>query len=154
MAFQITLLRCTAEKQRVDKSGFIFGRWNCNGELKENTSIITPTILVKKSTPPPDGKYNYMHIATFNRYYFIEDIVSFYNNMWEIRAKCDVLYSYKTDILNSKCILDKAEEPSKSNLYLNDGSFVMESRKYNQVLKFPSGLPQNGYNILICAGGV
>lgn len=154
MAFQISLMRCTAEHERVDKSGYIYGSWVCEGELKENTSIIKPTILIKKSTPPPESKYNYMRIPAFGRYYFIEDIVSYYNNMWEIRAKCDVLYSHKTDVLNSKCILDKTEELSKANLYLDDGSFILDARKYNEVLQFPSGLPQQGYNILICAGGV
>lgn len=154
MSIQITLLRCTAEKERVDKAGYIYGSWSCNGELKENTSIIRPVILIKKTTPIPAGAYNYMKIGAFNRYYFIEDIVNVYNDMWEIRAKCDVLYSHKTDVLNSKCILDKTEEPSKANLYLDDGSFVLDARKYNEVLQFPGGLPQQGYNILICAGGV
>lgn len=152
---QITLLRCTAEKERVDKTAYIFGSWICDGSLKEDTSIITPVIEIEKNTPPMNNKYNYMQIPAFgNRYYFIEDISVTYNNRWRIRAKCDVLFTYKTDILNSKVIIDKTEEPGKANMYFDDGSFLMDCRKYNQVLKFPAGLPQEGYNILICAGGV
>lgn len=151
---QIILMRCTAEKERINKDGYIFGSWACEGSLKENTSVTNPTILIEKNTPPIDNKYNYMRIPAFNRYYHIEDIEVVYDKMWQIRAKCDVLYTYQTDILNSKVIIDKTEERSKSNLYFDDGSYVMDCRKYNQVLKFPSGLPQEGYNILICAGGI
>lgn len=154
MAFQIELMRCTAEKERVNKASHIIGSWICQGTLKEDTSIVNPTILIAKSTPPPDNKYNYMRINAFGRYYFIKDIEVQHNGMWLIRAKCDVLYTYQTDILNSKVIIEKTEEDDKANLYYDDGSFVMDSRKYNQVIEFPSGLSQNGYNILICAGGI
>lgn len=152
---QIKLMRCTAERERINKSGSIISTWTCEGDIKEDTSLVRPTILIKKNTPPQDTKYNYMRIEAFgNRYYFIEDIKVLYDGMWEIRAKCDVLFTYRNDILNSKCVIDKAQEAQKANLYFDDGSFVTESRKYNQVLKFPSGLPQEGYNILICAGGL
>lgn len=154
MSIQISLLRCTAERQRINKSGYISGSWICEGDIKENTSVMTPTIMLKKNTPPMDSKYNYMRIPAFGRYYYIEDIENVNDTFWIIRAKCDVLYTYRTDILNSRCILDKTEEPGKANLYYDDGSFVMDSRKYNQVLDFPYGLPEQGYNILICAGGV
>lgn len=151
---QIVLMRCNAEHERIDKSGYIHGSWICDGSIKDQTSIINPTFLIKKNTPPHKNNYNYMRIPEFGRYYYIEDIESVNDDMWLVKAKCDVLYSHLTDIMNSKCIIDKTEEPSKANLYLNDGSFVLDSRKYNQVLEFPSGLPQDGYNILICAGGV
>lgn len=155
MSFQITLMRCTAEPQRVNKSGYIHGTWTCEGSVKEQTSILRPSILIEKNTPPQDNDYNYLKISAFGgRYYFIEDIEVAYNGMWLITAKCDVLFSHRTDILNSKCILDKTEELKKSNLYFDDGSFIMDSRKYNKVMQFPYGLPQEGYNILICAGGV
>lgn len=151
---QITLYRCTAEKQRVNKADYMSGSWICQGTIKDETSIINPVITIEKDTPPQDNNYNYMYIGKFDRYYFIEDIEVIHNKFWRIRAKCDVLYSHQTDILNSKCIISKSEEGTKSNLYFDDGSFVMDSRKYNQVIEFPSGLSENGYNILICAGGI
>ncbi len=154
MSIQITLIRCTAEKERINKEPYFNGSWVCSGNLKDDTSIINPVIRIKKSTPPPNNNYNYMYIPAFNRYYFIEDITNESVDFWTVRAKVDVLQTYQTDILNSKVVIDKTEEPNKANLYFDDGSFVTESRKYNQVLKFPSGLPQQGYNILICAGGL
>jgi len=154
MSIQIELFRCTAESNRINKNAFMYGSWICEGNIKEDTSIIKPSILIEKNTPPQNNKYNYMKISAFNRYYFIDNIVCVNNNRWLIEARCDVLQTYKTDIFNTKCILDKTEEPSKANMYYNDGSFILDSRKYNNVLKFPSGLPEQGYNILICAGGL
>ena len=61
---------------------------------------------------------------------------------------------FKNDILNSECIIEKIENQSDSNLYFDDGSYVMDTRKYNEVIEFPNGLNENGSYILICAGGV
>lgn len=155
MSIQIKLMRCTAERERLNKTGYIHGSWLCEGNIKDDTNILRPSIVIEKNTPPQENKYNYMQVSAFGeRFYYIEDIEILYNGFWKITAKCDVLYTYRTDILNSRCILDKTEEPTKANLYLDDGSFVLDSRKYNQVLEFPNGLPQEGYNILICAGGL
>lgn len=153
MAFQIKLMRYTGENNRINKSLYIAGEYVLEGNLKEDTSIINPVILIQKTTPIPNGLYNYMYIGAFGRYYFIDDIKSIHNSMWEISAKVDVLYTYREDILNSKCIIDKSEGFATANVYLNDGSFVMDSRKYNEVLQFPSGLSEQGNNILICSGG-
>lgn len=153
MAFQIKLMRYTAENNRINKNPYIIGEWACNGTLRDGTSITEPVILIEKATPPQDNNYNYMWISAFKRYYFITDIKSVREGLWEIHATVDVLYTYRADILQSKCIINKSQDSSISNLYINDGSFVMDSHKYNQVKKFPTGLSSSGYNILICAGG-
>ena len=95
-----------------------------------------------------------MYIEEFDRYYFIDEIVSVRNKLWTIRASVDVLMSFRTDILESMIIADKIEDEVAANLYLDDGSFVMDSRMYNEVKEFPSGLNENGTYILICAGGL
>lgn len=151
---QIQLYRYTGENNRVDKSGMISGTYTMNGYLRDQSSAINPVIRIEKTTPPTTGGYNYMYISDFDRYYFITDIVAMREDLWEIHGKVDVLYTYSTDILNSRVIIDKTSDISKANLYLNDGSFVMDSHKYNEVKQFPTGLSTDGYNILICEGGV
>ena len=56
-------------------------------------------------------------------------------------------------IYSSEAIVEKVEAINE-NLYLNDGSFVMDTRKYNEIIEFPNGLNTNGEYVLICAGGV
>lgn len=154
MAFQLQLMRYVGEDNRIVKNSKISNTWTIQGTLKAETSVINPVIQIEKATAPMDTGYNYMYIPKFKRYYFIDDIISTRNSLWEIHARVDVLFTYAEDILNSKCIIDKTADESKANIYINDGSFVMDSHKFNQVKQFPYGLSDNGYNILICAGGV
>jgi hypothetical protein len=149
---QISLFTYTKEKERVNKTDFLTNRFPLNGYLKNETSVQEPVILIEK-TNPALYDYNYLYIEDFKRFYFITGIKQIRSNLWEISAKCDVLYSFMTDILANKCIIDKAENSPDANLYLNDGSFVTDSRKYNEVIPFESGLSLNGSYILICAGG-
>lgn len=107
-----------------------------------------------EKTNPVIYKYNYMYIGEFNRYYFIDEIINVSSNRWVIHASVDVLYSFKNDILLMECVIDKTESEINANLYLDDGSFVMDSRKYNEIKEFPNGLNNDGEYILICAGGV
>lgn len=150
---QINLFRCTAERNRVNKEGFITDRFTLNGTIKKATSTTNLIVEIEKSEIIP-YKYNYMYIEKFGRYYFIDDIISVANNRWEIRASCDVLFSFITDIYNMTAIIDKVENQNDANLYLDDGSFVMDTRLYNTVIEFDNGFNDDGEFILICAGGL
>lgn len=149
---QINLFTCTAERNRVNKNEYISNRFVLEGTLREATSAMNVEILIEK-TNPLAYNYNYMYIEEFKRYYYINDIKSYRNKLWIISATVDVLMSFSSDILSSGAIIDKAENENLSNLYLDDGSFVMDSRKYNEIKEFPNGLNENGSYILICAGG-
>ena len=147
---QISLFVCTAERNRVNKSDYITNRFVMNGTIKEPTSAMNLVIEIEKTNPV---SYNYMYVDEFKRYYFIDDIKSIGNNRWIITASVDVLFSFMTDIYNTTAIIDKVENEINGNLYLDDGSFVMDTRKYNEIKEFPNGLNENGSYILICAGG-
>lgn len=123
-----------------------------NGSIKKATSATDVVIEIQK-TNPLLSHYNYMYISEFDRYYYITDIINVSANRWEIHAHVDVLYSYREEILKCRAIIDKAESENAANLYLDDGSFVMDSRKYNEIKAFSSGFNDNGSYILICAGG-
>ena len=150
---QINLFTCNAERNRVNKSNYLSNRFVLDGFLRKATSALNIEIDVEK-TNPLLYKYNYMYIEEFGRYYFIDDIVSVRNKLWTIHATVDVLMSFSSDILSTECIIDKVENELVANVYLDDGSFVMDSRKYNEVKEFPNGLNETGQYILICAGGV
>lgn len=150
---QIDLFTCTAERNRVNKNAFLANRFTMDGTIKHQTSAMNVVIEIEK-TNPVIYNYNYMYIAEFKRFYFIDEITNVSNKRWIIRASVDVLFSFKNDILNMECVIDKIENENTANLYLDDGSFVMDARKYNEIKEFPSGLNENGSYILICAGGV
>lgn len=149
---QISLFTCNAERNRVNKSEFLTNRFVLDGSFRKSTSALNIEVDVQK-TNLLTYKYNYMYIDEFKRWYFIDEIISVRTNLWTIHATVDVLMSFRDDIYVSPAIIDKVENESVANLYLDDGSFVMDSRKYNEIKEFPSGLNENGQYILICAGG-
>lgn len=150
---QISLFTCTAENHRVDKSAYINNRFNLDGTLRNESSVIDPVILIEKSNPAK-YHYNYMYIDEFKRWYYINDIISIRNNIWEIHAHVDVLYTWYADIGNMECIIDKTEDYGTANFYYDDGSFVMDCRSNIELKEFSNGFNENGQYILICAGGV
>lgn len=97
MAFTIKLLnkkkRPNSTKQPTSSELNSAASFNC--ELKDATSLFTPTFLLEISSNPVG--YNYAYIAEFGRYYFIKDIVSDHN-LWQISCVCDVMATYKSTI--------------------------------------------------------
>lgn len=66
--------------------------------LKQGLDIINPDIVL-------NGDYrgfNYAHIPSLNRFYFINNIEQLNLRLVKLNMTCDVLETYKTDILNSK----------------------------------------------------
>ena len=61
--------------------------------LKQGTSFINPVLIVNYSGVP---SFNYMKFE--GRYYWITDIVSIKNDLWEIYGRVDVLGTYKGHI--------------------------------------------------------
>ena len=68
-------------------------------QLKDQTNMVTPTLIIKNVPAAWNPIWNYAHIQSFNRYYFINDW-RWMNGVWECDCVCDVLASYKTEIGN------------------------------------------------------
>lgn len=73
------------------------------GALRDSSSIIAPSILIQSN---PIG-YNYAYIPEFGRYYYIKNITAFRKNAWMIDLKCDVLMSFKDEILEMSGIVSR-----------------------------------------------
>ena len=63
--------------------------------LKTPTSLHTPTFTISAAS------FDYNYLKWGDRYYFVTDVVSKNNNLWEVSAVCDVLATFKADILAS-----------------------------------------------------
>ena len=150
---ELNLFTCTAENERVNKTDYITNRFVMNGSLRDESSVIDPVIMIEKNNPTLYN-YNYMYIPEFKRWYYINDIISIRNGLWEIHAHVDVLYTWGADIKRMSGVADKLEDIMNANVYFDDGSFIMDSRNDIEVKEFPNGLNENGSYILICAGGV
>lgn len=132
MAFTVTLYVSSSPVEKIGKSLSSGSDFTC--ELKDDTSILNPMIKIY-STSNLSG-YNYMHIAEFGRYYYINDISSPRNNEWDISAHVDVLETYKTAILANSAVIRRQE--SQYNLYLDDPDFLTYNYERIQTIKFPT----------------
>lgn len=69
-------------------------------QLKSGTSLISPTFLVNVSGKPTSN-----YITFEGRNYFVNDIVSVRNDLWEISCTEDFLGTWKTDIGNTTAMI-------------------------------------------------
>lgn len=105
---EIVLYNNTSEINRVDKSSYLTQPLSFTGALREETSIISPSVIITHSNNDIIN-CNYGYIPEFKRYYFITNISSVRNNIWRIDFACDTLMSFKNDILNLKCYIGRQE---------------------------------------------
>ena len=144
----ITFYKNSSEKEKIGKS--LSSGLTLSGNLRDECSITSPSILVE-ATSLVD--YNYCYIPEFKRYYFISDIVSVRNNLWRVSLKCDVLESFKSDILKLSCIVDKQQNQSYNN-NIDDGSYINRADSFVEIANYQNGFNSSGEFILITAGAI
>lgn len=137
------------ETYKVDKTFTASGTYEC--VLKDGTSVENPVLLLNTSNI---SGCNYMYISDFGRYYFINDVVSVRNGLWEVHGHVDVLKTYSSGIKGCTATLKRQE--NLFNMYLDDPEF----KTYNKsdiVTKLFSGgsgtLTKDMKYILVVAGG-
>lgn len=75
--------------------------YSMNIMLKAETDIVHPIITLQTIDNVNFNDYNYCHIPELKRYYFIHNAYQINNKIWRLQCGCDVLESYKADILAS-----------------------------------------------------
>lgn len=148
MSFSIELGTNSSENNKLTKS--VNYSQTLTGSLKNESDIVNPEIFVEGLSDIKD--LNYMRINEFGRCYFIDDITIVRDGLYRIKARCDVLSSFASQIRSNTAIIKKQE--SYYNLYLDDGTFKSYQDPNYTILKF-SGTPFGNTNsfVLAVAGG-
>ena len=116
------------------------------GALREASSIIAPSILIQSN---PIG-YNYAYIPEFGRYYYIKNITAFRKGAYIVDLKCDVLMSFKEEILNMSGIVSRL---TNGDDYATR-DIKTKCLETHRRLDFPeTPFTRNGSYILISKGG-
>ena len=147
---EITLYTNESEKNKLDKT--ITNSILLEGNLRDESSIINPIILISSNKEDIPYMYNYAYIPAFGRYYFITDIESVRTGIWRVSMHVDVLMSYKEQIKNLNVIINNSEETGANN-YLSGNQWITNVKNTTSIVNFPNGLNDNGEFILITAGG-
>lgn len=95
---ELKLYKTNDDDNVINKDLEFFKSININ--LKESTDVSNPNLRLKFNIDDI-GKFNYAEIDTFNRKYFMRDIQNINNDVWLVRLECDVLETFKDEILNS-----------------------------------------------------
>jgi len=90
--------------------------------LKRETSMTNPTFIMTID----NEVYNYVWVPDWGRYYFINDIVYGNSNLCELRCTLDILATYKDDISNYVCFVERTSHPSWYNTDINDNAISVE----------------------------
>ena len=117
--------------------------------LKKDTSVLKPVLLTNDARDVYE--YNYMYIQEFGRYYFIDDIVSVNNNLWEISAHVDVLETYKDAILSNQAVIRR--QTNKFNTYLNDPEWKVYADENVVAYKFTASGFAKALNFVLAVAG-
>lgn len=115
------------ESNRVNKYGYLTEIKKFVGvTLKSDTSIVNPTfqITLKSDITADDiSRINYVHWNMMDRYYFVKDIRILSGRMVELDCTCDVIYSFKDDILASSQEVTRQE--LKKDKMINDSQYII-----------------------------
>lgn len=147
---EITLYTNESEKNKLEKT--ITNSILLEGNLRDESSIINPIILISSNKEDIPYMYNYAYIPAFGRYYFITDIESVRTGIWRVSMHVDVLMSYKEQIKNLNVIINNSEETGANN-YLSGNQWITNVKNTTNIVNFPNGLNDTGEFILITAGG-
>ncbi len=112
--------------------------------LKASVDVVSPEIVLNGDF----RGYNYAHLPDLNRYYFIDRIEQLNLKLVKLNLSCDVLETYKADILNSNA---RFKRNIKNGDYQNisiDYSNQTISTNYNS-----DGVPMNGNTMIISTIG-
>ena len=131
MSMSVKLCHNSSPVEKIGKNLDSGTSFDC--VLKADTSVLKPTIVLQTDAAAIKT-YNYMYIDDFQRYYFIDDIVSKNNGIWEISGHVDVLETYKNGIKSNKAVIRRQQRVY--NLYLNDPDFITYNNVKIQTLKF------------------
>lgn len=118
-------------------------------KFKDKTDIVNPVVILSSKTLILS---NYAYIPDFNRYYFVDKIELFPNSIYHITLRCDVLESFKDEILASSGFIN--QQTKNVNKYYNS-NYQSEVRKEVDLYKSDVSIDTNiKSTILVTIGGV
>lgn len=118
-----------------------------NVELKNNTSIHSPTFILGNITGVTMNKITY--VKAFDEYYFVTDVSVTPHNYWEITCVCDPMASHKSEITGSKQFV--VYSASDHDDYIADARISQEAWVDTYIKEFTkSYYSSTGYYVLTC----
>lgn len=120
-----------------------------NAKVTDACDILNPTLELEYWSALSDK--NYLRIPSWNRDYFIDSMTVLEGGRCIIKAKVDVLSTYKTQILNLSAVVTRQQ--SKGNYYLNDPVYKARQYKIVTVQEFPNNIFTEDGSLVLAVSG-
>ncbi len=115
--------------------------------IKDQTDVTNITLRIQ-TTDNLSG-YNYAYVSEYGRYYFIDKIETTPTGYWVLSCRCDVLMSFKDQLLQLDGTVTRSE--SLYNGYLNDSEYKALAYRKIVTKQFPTAVNQDTF-ILMTVG--
>lgn len=76
-------------------------------QMRDTQNVSAPILILGEIAGVDIKTVNYAYIDEFKRYYFIRTITVGQNNIHTLAMECDVIETYKEDILNSSAQINR-----------------------------------------------
>lgn len=105
------------------------------GTNKSSVDVLHRSITIETNVNV--DSVNYLYDSDLDRFYFVRNYEIIKSGLYVLNLECDLLQTYKTDILNMGGIVGRS-----SNMYnamLNDNDLPTQENNIVRILNFPSG---------------
>lgn len=148
---QITLYKYSGKSNVINKT--LHSGVNVDGTIKDTANTITPQIRLRaKETLSNIKSFNYVYIAAFNRYYFVENCEIISTDICIVSLRVDVLKTYENEIKASTATITERENANK---FISSRANIHDIRPQFARIDFSVNAPfdENGAIIMITLKG-
>ena len=159
MAVEIVFFKNRAEPKVVDKTDYLDEIFRATCVFKDEQSLTDPVILLEKSyynslepAVPERPNFNYAYIRKLDRCYYVTNITSVRNDLWEISLHCDVLHTYRDSIKDCIGFIDRCEFDYDPMIVdklraVKNGVTITESEVYADIFGTEGSILITGFTI-------
>ena len=117
-------------------------------QMRDTQNVSAPILILGEIAGVDLKTVNYAYIDEFKRYYFIRTITVGQNNIYTLAMECDVIETYREDILNSSALISRRVAAGD----YGDMAVSSEVRKEVEVFKSTRGFNEDKTIILSTVG--
>lgn len=92
----------TSPNNKIGKTLTDESSYDCKFKKDSTCDVLNPVVYIYSENYID---FNFAYIEQFHRYYFVNNVVIFPNNIYKLELSVDVLDSYKDSILSSNVVV-------------------------------------------------
>lgn len=122
------------DRNKIGKTLTVLKTINAESNVKD-LSLIDTVLFLSTMSVDEIKNYNYLYIHELNRYYFIENVSVTITGLYKLQLHCDLLETYKNDILDSFALINQSGNNNKyyDGGYLSQSNYDVDIYKSNKV---------------------